>query len=267
MRNKFPLIVGSLIVCLVSPVISFSCSIAISPIKGFDPAEYVFTGVVMDFVGPLQSKKFLQKAWGLKIKLEDSVYLPKTPTSYFEVFPYELWADCSIVGTSKEELAKYYPIGSKVKVIAKEAKALPHRLPNGNIRLEDLPSSLGSISRNYYEDGRRMTDAAAVFDYQSYKRVGPNDYVRDFMPFLTAHSLLPEFELRKDLFRLRSAKTEAVKIKILERLMYYPRPSIFDFESIIKSYIDNPQTAKTLIEKWNARNPINRIQPAEPATA
>ncbi|HEX8493619.1 MAG TPA: hypothetical protein VF658_12300 [Pyrinomonadaceae bacterium] len=257
MRNKFIFILGSLIFCLLCPVVSLSCSLAIPPIKEFDPAEYIFTGEVIGFAGPFESKKFHQKAWGLKVKVEEKIYLPRTPASYFEVFPFVSWSDCSTAGTSIEELVKYFPIGSKVKVIAKAAKLLPNKLLDGNIRLEDSPRNSGNISRNYYEDGRQMTDAEAVFDYQSYKIVTADDYVRDFMPFVTAYSLLPEFELRKDLFRLRNAKTEDVKIKILERLLDYPRPTYLDFETIIKSYIYNPATAKTLIEKWNARHPID----------
>ena len=90
--------------------------------RGVDPAEYIFTGEVIDFVGPFESKKFRVKAWGLKVKVDETIYLPKAPAGYFEVFPYELWADCSTAGASKEELEKYYPVGSRVKVIAKEAK-------------------------------------------------------------------------------------------------------------------------------------------------
>ena len=55
-----------------------------------------------------------------------------------------------------------------------------------------------------------------------YKVVTPADYVSDFMPFLDAKGALPDFELRKDLLRLETNKSQSDRITILERLMYYP---------------------------------------------
>ena len=263
MRHITQFIFSILLACTIAPSICWGCSLAVPPVKGFDPAEYIFTGEVLNIVGPFESKKFQGKAWGLKVKVDEAVYLPKATASYFEVFPYELWADCSTAGTSREELGKYYPVGSKIKVIAKEAKLLPSKLSDGNIRLEDLPGSLGSVSRNYYEDGRQMTSTQSGFDYRNYKRVTPADYVRDFMPFLDAHGLLPEFELRKDLLRLRNAKSEAERVKILERLLYYPECCDLDFLKIAKDYVKNLETLKALNdqrEAWDNRHASSEIK-------
>jgi len=148
--------------------------------------------------------------------------LPKKTVNYFEVVSYELSADCKYVGNSKEETAKEFPLGSKVKIIAKESKILPSTSDDGNIRLEILPGSWGHISRNTFEDGKQMTVSESVFDYKGWRRITANDYTESFMPFLNARRLLPEFELRKDLFRLLNAETEAEKIAVLEKLVYYP---------------------------------------------
>jgi hypothetical protein len=256
MRRIIRFIYCILLACMIAPAISRGCSLPATPVKGFDPAEYIFTGVVIDIVGPFESKKFRGKAWGLKVKVDETIYLPKTPANYFEVFPYQLGVDCSTVGTSKVKLEKYYPVGAKIKVIAKEAKLLPGKPGGGNIRLEDLPDSPGSVSRNYYEDGRLMASARPVFDYKNYRQAAPADYVSDFMPFLDAHVRLPEFELRKDLLRLRSAKSESEKFRILERLLYYPERWSLDFAGIAKDHVKEPATLKTLNDRraaWDNR--------------
>ena len=52
--------------------------------------------------------------------------------------------------------------------------------------------------------------------------ITPADYVSDFMPFLDAKVALPAFELRKDLLRLETQKSRRDRIRILQRLRYYP---------------------------------------------
>ena len=246
-----------LFACVIAPRASSGCSLGLPSLKKFDPKEYVFTGEVTGIVGPFGATKFERRAWGLKVKVDEAVYLPKTPRGSFEVFPYHLGADCSTVGVSKEELKKRYPVGSKVKVIAKEARLLPGRPGAGDVRLEIEPGSLGHVSRNYYEDGRLMTSARSVFDYRSYRRVTVADYVKDFMPFLDAHGLLPEFELRKDLLRLRNARARAERLAILGRLVYYPECCDLDFLKIAKDHLGDSQELKALAarrEAWDARD-------------
>ena len=232
---------------------SFGCSLAVQPFMKFDPSEYVFTGQVMGLIGPFESKTFRQKAWGLQIKVGEKVYLPQTTADYFEVFPFQLWADCSIVGTASEELLKYYPVGSSVKVVAKIAKLLPSRLKGGNIRLEIVPGAWSDISRNHYEDGRQMADAQSVFDYRSFRQVTPADYISSFMPFLDARGALPEFELRKDLLRLSGAKSTNERVRILMRLLYYPSCcGGGEYYGIAKHYLRDPKLARALNRKREA---------------
>lgn len=239
--------------CFLFSQSAFGCTLAVQPFMKFDPSEYVFTGQVIGIVGPFESKIFRQKAWGLQIKVGEKVYLPQTPAEYFEVFPFQLWADCSTVGTAGEELLKYYPVGSSVKVIAKIAKLLPGRLPGGNIRLEILPGTWSDISRNHYEDGRQMADAQSVFDYKSFRQVTPADYVSSFMPFLDAKGALPEFELRKDLLRLNGAKSRNQRVRILTRLLYYPSCcGGGEYYGITKHYLGDSKLARALIRKREA---------------
>jgi hypothetical protein len=214
----------------------YACSLAIPPIVKFNPNEYVFTGRVVGIVGPSQSKRFSREGWGLQIELNDVVYLPRTPKRYFEVYPFDLWADCSLAGTAKEELVKYYPIGSSVKVIARKAKLLSTPLAEGDLRLEISPYSWSEISRNYLDDGTEISDARSVFDYHAYKMITPADYVSDFMPFLDAKVALPAFELRKDLLRLETNKLRSDRITILERLMYYPIGGPLSYYGVTEHY-------------------------------
>jgi hypothetical protein len=235
-----------LFVSSVSSIDSFGCTLAISPLKGFDKSEYVFIGEVFEVVGPFESEKFFGKAWGLRVKVVEPIYIPKAPSRYFEVFDYGLASDCSTLGMPKDEISKSYPIGSIIKVIAKEAKLLPSTSSDDNLRLEIFTGSLGSISRNSYEDGKPMTSAHTVFDYRAYKKTPPKDWVEDIQ---TAYYFLPQFEVRKDILRLERAKTQAEKIKILERMLYYPNCCNLDYHQIVKTYINAPNIRRTLIKK------------------
>lgn len=103
----------------------FSCTLGIRGLDRFDTSEYIFIGEVVGYTQEIQSPKLKSSAYGLKIKSKESVYLPKKTKSYYEVFPIDLWADCSEGGKDIDELKDEFPIGSEVRIIAKEAKLLP----------------------------------------------------------------------------------------------------------------------------------------------
>jgi hypothetical protein len=238
----------------MQPGISFGCTLGLQPVRDFDRNEYIFIGEVIGLAGPFASHKFKPQAWGLKIKVDDPIYLPKTPASYFEIVPFESWSDCTTKGIEREDLIHDFPIGSKVKVIARAAKLLPGKLDDGNIRLEITSGSLGSISRND-DAGRSMTSSQSVFDYKAYRGITVSDWDSN-NPLHYAHSVLPEFELRKDLLRLRNAGDEAQRTMILERLVYYPDCCDLDFHRILKKYTKNRKVRDSLIErreKWDNR--------------
>lgn len=262
MNNGLLRLVLGALSCLLLFTPSLGCSLAVTPITKFEPTEFVFTGKVIGFVGPIEAKEFRSSAWGLQIKVVEGVQLPAAPADHFEVFPFELGADCSMMGTSKEELAKYYPIGAAVKVIGTEAKLLPAKVEPGNIRLEILPGSWSEISRNYDEDGKELANAHSIFDYKSFRQISPAAYFAPFMPFLEAKAALPGFELRKDLLRLSNAKSEAERIRVLERLIYYPACCDgFSYDGVAETYIKNLKLVKALSgkrEAWvNRRDPAN----------
>ena len=108
-----------------------------------------------------------------------------------------------------------------------------------------------------------MLDGQGVFDYKSFKQVTSEDYVAEFMPFLDAKGALPEFELRKDLLRLRKAKSKNERMQIIERLMYYPICcGGFSYYGIAKTYLRNPRLVRSLSDKREAWiNETNKESP------
>jgi hypothetical protein len=205
-----------------------ACSLAVKPLAEFDDTEYVFIGEVVGYTAPVETTKFQGAAYGLIVKIKESVYLPKTPKQHFEIFPITLWADCSISGTKVEKLKKDFPVKAEIRVIAKEANLLPV-LANGNVRLEDRPGERGSIVLN--NDPTAATSANSVFDYKSYRH--------DIDEDSTSKYLLPVFEARKDLLRLKNSKTQAAKNEILARFLYFPIGYSVDVYEVVKKYSEN----------------------------
>lgn len=218
---------------------SAGCSLAGKSLSKFDKTEYIFIGKVVGYTEALRLPGSRMQTVGLIVEVTERINLPKTPEAHFEVFPYNLGADCSILGTDKNELEEEFPDGAEVRVIAKEAKLLPSVLTDGDIRLEVRPEEPSGIARNFYENGERMTSANSIFNYETFRAPTPADYTEDFMPFLDAKVFLPDFELRKDLLRLEKSKTQPEKSQILQRLLYLPIQSAASVPELLKRYAAN----------------------------
>ena len=264
MNRKAKLLI-SIAALLVFPEIALGCFVTPTPITQFDTSQYVFIGEVMGIVGPFETKYVKRQAWGLVVKVQDKVFLPKEPSNKFEVFPFGLGADCGSVGISQEALLKNFPIGSKIRVIAREAVAFKENVERGNIRLEIHPIELsgsggtGSISRN---DGDSTASVSSEYDYKSFSIENP------FKMTPTEESTLSQlsFELRKDLLRLKMSKSEKGGIEILKRLAYYLdlyRP--IDFAKIAESFTQDKRVVALLKkerEEWLRKNEEKWEQPS-----
>lgn len=218
---------------------SFACSLAGKSIGKFDDTEYVFIGEVVGYTERVASSKLIQAGYGLVVKPNEVVHLPKATKKHFEVFSIELWADCSFGGKSISNLKRDFAIGSEVRVIAKESEIFPAS-SDGNIRLEDRPGEIGSISLNLDDNGSSMTNTALVFDYKSYTY----DMDRD----ADSKHWLPDFEIRKDLHRLEKTKDVTERRKILDRLSFAPVFSSLNFYELFNHYSRDQTEADELFE-------------------
>jgi hypothetical protein len=232
-------------------VASGCATITVPSLTKFDSSEYIFIGEVMGVAEPIKSEKFHGEAWGLEIRVLDAVNLPKSTAKHFVVVPFDLESDCKDKGRSKDELLRYFPRGSEVRVIAKESKYAESRMADGNIRLEILPDNLGSVARNYSALGKQVTSVASIYNYKPYVVGNPCGNSDKDMPDYEANMRLPDFEFRKDLLRLKNAESERRKVEILERLIYLPDSSR-EYLDVTGQHLKNKRTIKRLNKEREA---------------
>lgn len=229
----------------------FGCKLGISPTSDFDTAHYIFIGEVVEVLESVkyESQGIKTDAVGLKIKVSENVYSPK-PTTFFEVFPLRLTPSCGLRSDGKE-IREHYPIGSQVRVIAKEATVFKYQPAESSIiRLETSIYNKGSIARNDLSDNLR-TSAKSFYDYSSFVERQRTTPVEDALH--DSNYYLPEFELQKDLFRLKETKSEDERTKILERLVFYPHVFRMSYPTIVRTYLINQNKLPTLEKQWKQR--------------
>lgn len=229
----------------------YSCSIRTEPLPNFDETEYVFIGEVIGYTEPLEFNRKIpvsgeaphpfqlsyKQATGLIVKVKESVYLPRSPKSYFEVFPFSSDGACFTLGFLSEKLKRQFPQGSEIIVIAKEAKYFPHVLPNGNFRLEERLRDRSFIALNSSSKGQKLVSIDSFFDYQKMKTD----------PAILISS---RFEIRKDLFRLKNAKSQQERQAILDRFFYFDKLYLFiEFHGLTQKYMADAKEAEEFFRK------------------
>jgi hypothetical protein len=236
---------------------SARCTLAAKPLEKFDDAEYVFTGRVAEVVGPLRSKRS-GEVWGLLVDVDERVHAPSQLGARAEVFPFHLGADCSSVPWDREELTRFFPAGTRVRVIAVKSLAFKEPAADGAARLDAYLYDNGHLYRNEL-GGSQMTTAASVYDYAAFKRP-EEEQTDENEPVLDARWSLPEFELRKDLLRLRQSNSGGERMQILERLVAYPSEYAFKFEAVARRYVKDGQKLSELLKK--REEVLARLRPA-----
>ena len=245
----------------LSPIDVGACTLSRKSLSKFDDQEYVFIGKVVGFTDPvvfderkaagridpisstsLPSQTKQKTSVGLKVRLTESVYTPKAATDFYEIYIYDLWADCSIGGKTVAKLAIAFPIGAAVRVIARKATLLTEPAKAGTIRLEDYPAELGSVALNSDSKTDRMTTAKSVFNYKS--------YTYDMNADSYSKYLLPSFEIRKDLFRLSTSKTQNERNAIFDRLFHAPRHSDLEWQTVFETYAESQSEADRLYDSY-----------------
>ena len=212
---------------------AFGCKTILPEISSFEPTEYVFIGEVVEIV-QFEGKPNSDKggAFGLKIKVTDDIYSPKS-ASFYEVFPLHLTPAC-VQSYEADELKQLFPVGSQVRVVAKETTDSVNQPKKSIIRLDTSPRHNGSVARNDLSDNLQ-TSSKSIYDFKNY-----NYSVAGKLPenvLVESNMRLPEFEVRKDLLRLNKAKSEDERTQIIERLVFCPPYVRFSFTSVIQTYI------------------------------
>lgn len=233
------------------------CTLAHKPIEKFNDAEFVFTGRVAEIVGPLRSKRS-GAVWGLLVDVDERLHAPSQLGARAEVFPFHLGSDCSDVPWDKEDLTRFFPAGARVRIIAVKSLQFKDAAADGALRLDAYLYDSGHVSRNEL-GGAQMTSAATVYDYAAFERPTEEE-TNENEPLLEARWSLPDFELRKDLLRLRRADAEAERAQILERLAGYPSQYAISFEKIARRHVKDDETLAGLLKK--REEAVARIKPA-----
>lgn len=237
---------------------SFSCTVSEKSLSKFDETEYIFIGTVIGYTKPIEfdedkgndsvkpiSATDVGKSSksrytnGLIVRVDESVYLPNIRKE-FEIFPFDLWADCSIGGISLSKLEFDFPINAEIRVIAKESKLLTNT-SGGRIKLEEIPGDAGQIIKNSDRSSKKLTSASSTFNYGTYQ------YDVDKS---ASYYLLPSFEARKDLLKLKQAKTQSERNLILDRFVSAPINIKVELHELFKFYAANEAEAKRFYETY-----------------
>ena len=226
----------------------------IRPISDFDPAHFVFIGEIVEVLDVeyhsqiIKSQTIKFNAVGFKVKVLENVYSPKQAT-YFEVFPLTINPGCLLESETKR-LREMFSVGSQVRVVAKEATIFKTQPVDSNIiRLETSILNRGSFSRNDLRENLQSS-AKSFYEYSDFLQMQRTLEAGDVIN--SAH-YLPEFELRKDLLRLKETKSEDEKTRILERLVFYPHVRRVDYPKVVRAYIKNRDKIEALEKQWEQR--------------
>lgn len=224
---------------------SFGCSLIYSP-KSLDSqilkTHYIFIGEVIGITDKKRGEKFLGEAEGMKVKVLTEINLPDASPDYFELFTFGYSDGCYPAGG-----ANFFPIGTKLRIIAKESDYLPVRSTENRVRLQiNGNDHLSAVSKK----DKFLTDLTSVFDYRNWqtavRTVLKGDYFRS--KEYTRNSIFGfiYMEASKDLIRLNNSPASAGKLEILERLVYCP---YIDFPQIVDSNDQQIQDKTRLLDK------------------
>jgi len=206
-RTKPALILTVFLLLLFGADWSFGCTTISIPPVDIDPDEAVFTGKVTEIMSRAPSAPTGETIWGVRVTIEEAISLPSDAKDIKEyvVYLFALGPACTKVPMLKDWILAHYPPGTDVWVIG----IRPTSTQAGELEVwEDRNGYL--VNQEIYH-----TNATSVFDYS-------NDEAG-------IHSAI---ELRKDLLRLLSSRTERGKVKILKRLAFHP-----DFKAVESRFV------------------------------
>lgn len=219
---------------------TFVCSYSTEPIIKFTPDKYIFLGEVTGFIGPVKSTKVVGRFWGVKVKIVDALNVPKSTIDFVEIYSFGLTNSCRLIGASRNELMKFYPIGSKVRVVGSEStiiEPVSSTSKDGTIRLEVTEYNYGLIARNDLDEGFDVS-AQSYYDYERDKF--QTKASKDKASIYYYYSTVGDFELWKDLIRLHRTENESARFEILKRLSkYHLKGYTVDYSQLVKNYLNS----------------------------
>jgi hypothetical protein len=176
------------------------CSLLVLPPIEVDPEEFVFIGTVTELTelpGHGPERDPTDPVVGVRVRVRESILRPRRvrASEEYVVHPFSLGIDCAKNHKSKQWILEDYAPGTEVWVIARKLDS------GSDIDLEVWEGDGAYMVPNT----KPLTSAKSVSDYRKIKA-----------------SLLPEFELRKDLLRLHQSSSDREREKILMRLAFYP---------------------------------------------
>jgi hypothetical protein len=226
-----------LFVLLTLPVAVLGCSQGISPLSDFDDEEYIFIGEVVGYTQGINAKSLRTPAFGLILTPKEAIHLPSSLFKNIEVFWIRYSSDCMEGGVPLADMEKF-KIGMEVLVVAKQPRFLPRSVVDGVLRLEIRPAERGLLLSNLESDGSRITNARSEFNYENLQF----DPTREWQ----TKGILPAFEIRKDLLRLRSTTSKEIRLELLRKLSFAPPSSGLDYYSVAKKYASSIAEARNL---------------------
>jgi hypothetical protein len=205
--------------------VALSCSIA-QRFEAVREEEFVFYGEVVGYSSTAipfcrAADRACSEAWGLLVKVVEPIHLPKGSTPLIEVYRFGLDADCSSLPLS-ERRVRTVSVGTHVQVLGRALRKRPETIDAGKSKIDVSDWSGGSILPISRTTSLRKL-ASHKYDYSCF-----------FNHMNEAEA--SKFELRKDLWRLESTKSQAASAEIIARIarcglysdeVQYPEASSF----------------------------------------
>lgn len=246
-------------------------------------SAYVFTGEVVAVItmGRPAGAITWPTAQAVRVRVDKVIFLAGgglgSGPQYYDVIPLSIYPDCSLRGQSG--MAQAFPVGTKVRVIASEAKVYSQVAAGGSAAgeppaLRPMAGSVNSTDQASAQDIKRLevslfnggrfsrndlalgleTDSQSVYDYGSYSTKKPP--TREGQTALYSKQEFLAFELQKDLARLHNASSEIERLAVFERLVYFPFPALVAFHRLIAGYLPVGPKRAELERLWDERRKL-----------
>jgi hypothetical protein len=226
-----------------------ACQLTLQPpLSAFDESWYVLIGEVTEIAGPVASDEVVGGAFGLRVRVTERLYSPEPVTALVEVFEYNLSAACEALGIARDDLARAYPPGTAVRIVARAAARLPRSAGDG-IRLEAGPFNAHVLVGPIYRDEPLSASLTGIYDFDTPLDVDRYERIDATRFNWVWYEGLVEFELVKELLRLESARGDAGRTPILRRIGRNPLRREIDFPALVARYIEDANAAARLISE------------------